>query len=142
MGTLTCLIGNTVPFHWGFSEQHTFEEVKQLVSKAKNHHWVLLNYLPGADPIWMVTNGCTTGILGLISQGNEWKTARISAFYSTKLNPMQQKYPVHEMKMLAGVEMMLQYKDLLLGARFKWITDHKGLTYLLNQKNLLGLQAH
>ena len=27
------------------------------------------------------------------------------------------------------------------GAHFKWVTDHKGLTHLLNQKNLSGRQA-
>ena len=89
----------------------------------------------------MVTDGCTTEILGLISQGSEWKTAKISAFYSAKLNPMQQNYPVHEIKMLVEVKTMLQYKHLLLGARFKWIMDHKGLIYLLDQKNLSGQQA-
>ena len=31
--------------------------------------------------------------------------------------------------------------DILQGAKFKWLTDHKGLTHLLNQKNLSGRQA-
>jgi RNase H-like domain found in reverse transcriptase len=36
---------------------------------------------------------------------------------------------------------MLRHSDILQGARFKWVTDHKGLTHLLNQKNLSGRQA-
>ena len=36
---------------------------------------------------------------------------------------------------------MLRHVDILQGAKFKWLTDHKGLTYLLNQKNLSGRQA-
>jgi Integrase zinc binding domain/RNase H-like domain found in reverse transcriptase len=43
--------------------------------------------------------------------------------------------------MLAGVETMLRHKDVLQGVHFKWITDHKGLIYLLNQKSLSGRQA-
>ena len=65
----------------------------------------------------------------------------ISAFYSAKLNPAQQNYPVHEIEMLAGVETMLRHADILQGTKFKWLTDHKGLTHLLNQKNLSGRQA-
>ena len=45
--------------------------------------------------------------------------------------------------MLAGIETMLRHADLLQGAQFQWLTqaDHKGLTHLLNQKNLSGRQA-
>ena len=89
----------------------------------------------------MITDGCSTGISGLVSQGNDWKTAKIAAFYSAKLNPAQQNYPVHEIEMFAGVETMLRHINILQGVRFKWLTDHKGLTYLLNQKNLSGRQA-
>lgn len=31
--------------------------------------------------------------------------------------------------------------DILQGAQFQWLMDHKGLTYLVNQKNLSGRQA-
>ena len=43
--------------------------------------------------------------------------------------------------MLAGVETMLRHKDILQGIHFTWITDHKGLIYLLNQKLVSGRQA-
>ena len=88
-------------------------------------------------------DGCATGISGLVSQGDDWKKSKIAAFqvYSAKLNPAQQNYPVHEIEMLAGVETMFRHADILQGAKFKWHTDHKGLTYLLNQKNLSGRQA-
>jgi hypothetical protein len=82
----------------------------------------------------MITDGCSTGISGLISQGEDWKNARVAAFYSAKLNPAQQNYPVHEIEMLTGVETMLQNTDVLQGTKFKWLTDHKGLIYLLNQR--------
>lgn len=86
-------------------------------------------------------DGCSTGISGLVSQGADWKTARIAAFYSEKLNSAQQNYPVHEIELLAGIEMMLRHVDILQGVQFQWLTDHKGLTHLLNQKNLSGRQT-
>lgn len=90
----------------------------------------------------MITDGCSTGIAGVVSQGEDWKTAKIAAFYSAKLNPAQQNYPVHEIEMLAGVETMLRHQDILQGVKFKWVTDHKGLIYLLHQKNLSKRQVH
>jgi RNase H-like domain found in reverse transcriptase/Integrase zinc binding domain/Reverse transcriptase (RNA-dependent DNA polymerase)/Retroviral aspartyl protease/Zinc knuckle len=141
MGILSAVTGDSVPFRWGYTEQRAFEDVKMLVHQAREHHRVPLNYQKGAPTIWMITDGCATGISGLISQGDDWKTSKVAAFYSAKLNPAQQNYPVHEIEMLAGVETMLRHTDILQGTKFKWLTDHKGLIHLLNQKNLSGRQA-
>jgi len=141
MGVLSAITGDTVPFRWGYTEQRAFDEVKALVHHAREHRRVPLDYLEGAPTIWMITDGCSTGISGLISQGNDWRTAKVAAFYSAKLNSAQQDYPVHEIEMFAGTETMLRHVDILQGAKFKWLTDHKGLIYLLNQKNLSGRQA-
>ena len=132
MGILSSITGDTVPFHWGHTEQRAFDEVKALVHRAREHRRVPLNYSAKAPPIWMVTDGCSTGISGLVSQGEDWKTANITAFYSAKLNPAQQNYPVHEIEMLAGIETMIRHADILQSVRFKWLMDHKGLIYLLN----------
>ena len=91
--------------------------------------------------MWLVTDGCSMGISGLVSQGKGWKMANIAAFYSTKLNMAQHNYPVHEIEMLAGIEMMLRHKDILQGVQFKWVTDYEGLIYLLNQKSISSRQA-
>ena len=112
-----------------------------LVHHVRENHRVPLDYSEGASPVWMITDGCSTGVSGLVSQGDDWKTARIAAFYSAKLNAAQQNYPVHEIEMLAGVETMLRHVDILQGVNFRWSTDYKGLIYLLNQKNLSGRQA-
>ncbi|CAA7268127.1 unnamed protein product [Cyclocybe aegerita] len=141
MGVLSALTGDTVPFRWTFTEQRAFEDVKQLVHGACGHSHVPLTYAPDAQPIWMVTDGSATGISGIVSQGADWKTAKVAAFYSAKLNSAQQNYAVHEIEMLAGIETMLRHQDILQGTKFKWLTDHKGLIHLLNQKNLSGRQA-
>ena len=88
-----------------------------------------------------MSDACINGIVGVIAQGRDWKTARIAAFCSTKMTSTQQNYPVHEQEMLAGVEGMLCYHNILQGTRFMWLTDHKGLIHLYKQKNLSGRQA-
>jgi hypothetical protein len=141
MSVLFGITGDAVPFRWGYTQHRAFDEVKRLVQSTRDHSRKPLIYSNNAPQIWMVTDGCTTGVAGLISQGPEWKSAKIAAFYSAKLNSAQQNYPVHEIEMLAGVETMLRHRDILQGAQFIWITDHKGLIHLLRQKDLSGRQA-
>ena len=141
MGIFSSITGDAVPFCQGYTEQRAFNDVKSLVHQTREHHRVLLDYSKYAPPIWMVMDSCSTGITGVISQRHDWKTVKIVAFYSAKLNSTQQNYPVHEIEMLAGVEMMLHHADILQGATFQCLTDHKGLTHLLNQKNLSRRQA-
>ncbi|KAF5353903.1 hypothetical protein D9756_007285 [Leucocoprinus leucothites] len=78
---------------------------------------------------------------GVISQGEEWKEGRVAAFFSAKLKPAQQNYPVHEIELLAGYETTLRRRNILYGTHFRWYTDHKGLIHLLKQQNLSGRQA-
>ena len=140
MGILSALTGDATPFRWTHTEQRAFDDMKSLVHAVRHHRRRPLDYSVDAPQIWMVTDGCASGISGVVSQGENWQSARVAAFYSAKLNPAQQNYPVYEIEMLAGVEMMLRHQDLLQGVKFKWVTDHKGLTHLLNQKNLSGRQ--
>ena len=137
MGVLSSLTGDMVPFCWGYAEQQAFDEVKDLVHWVHDHCRVPLNYDERAPPIWMVIDGFS----GLVSQGDNWKMAHIVALFSAKLSATQENYAVHKIEMLAGVETMLRHVNILQGAKFKWLTDHKGLIYLLNQKNLTGWQA-
>ena len=141
LGVLSAITGDKVPFRWTHTEQRAFEEVKDLLHAARNHSRRPISYNTDAPQVWMITDGCLTGISGVISQGEDRKTASVAAFYSAKLNNAQKNYPVHEIEMLAGVETMLRHKDILQGVHFVWITDHKGLIHLLNQKSLSSRQA-
>ena len=95
-----------------------------------------------APPVWFLTDACLNSIAGVVTQGTDWKSAKVAVFLSTKLNTTQQNYPVHEQEMLTGVEGMLHHQDILQGAKFVWLTDHKRLIHLCNQKNLSGWQVH
>lgn len=141
MGILHTLTGDTVPFRWDHTHQRAFKDIKRLTVQCCDHHRRPLEYGQDHKPINVITDGCVTGIAGVVSQGKDWKNAKIAAFYSAKLNSAQQNYPVHEIEMLAGVETMLRHCDILQGVRFTWYTNHKGLVHLMNQKALSGRQA-
>ena len=105
------------------------------------HSRVPLEYSNDRDPIWVMTDACGNGIGGVIAQGQEWKSARVAALYSAKMSSAQRNYSVHEQELLAGVETMLRHRDILQGVPFTWVTDHKSLTHILDQKGLSGRQA-
>jgi hypothetical protein len=126
MGLLHSLTSDSVPYRCGFTHQRAFEDIKLSVDETKNHHRKALDYRKDAPTIWLVTDGCSSGIAGIVFQGEDWKNANVAAFFSAKLNAAQQNYPVHEIEMLAGVEAMLGHQDILQGCKCVWITDHKG----------------
>jgi len=141
MGVLHELTSDLIPFRWTYTYQRAFEDVKRLATVCWDHHRKPLNYDPSTLPINVVTDGCGTGIAGVVSQGKNWKTADVAIFYSIKLNSAQQNYSIHEIEMLASVKTMLRHHDILQGVKFHWFTDHKGLVHLLKQKNLSRRQA-
>jgi hypothetical protein len=141
MAVLHGLMGDMVPLWWEYLHQHTFEDVKELISRGCGHCCVPLKYGLDEQPVFFVTDDSATGIAGAVLQGPDWKTGKVAAFFSAKLNSAEKDYPVHEIEMLAGVEAMIHHWDILQGVHFIWITDHKGLIHLVNQKNLLGCQA-
>jgi len=141
MGLLHGLCGGTVPFRWSETHQRAFEQIKEFTHSAREKHRMPLDYSDTAPPINMVTDASSSGISGVISQGKDYKTAKVAALYSAKLNSAQQNYPVHELEMFAGVETMRRHREILLGTHFRWFTDHRSLERLLTQLNLSGRQA-
>lgn len=118
LGVLAEASAESRPFRWTFT-----------------HCRVPLDYNPGHDPIWVMTDACGNGIGGVVAQGPNWQQSKVAAFYSAKMSAAQRNYPVHEQELLAGVETMLRHRDILQGIHFTWVTDHKSLTYLLEQKD-------
>ncbi|EUC63109.1 DNA/RNA polymerase, putative, partial [Rhizoctonia solani AG-3 Rhs1AP] len=140
MGVLSKRATHT-PWSWGPSDQRAFQETKDIVSKWRAHHRVALDYSTGAHPIYLVTDASYTGASGFVCQGESLENAKVAAFWSGKFKPAQQNYPVHEQELLAVVESLKKFKNLLHGVKFIIKTDHKGLTFLMSQKGASPRQA-
>ena len=62
-------------------------------------------------------------------------------YWSRKLLPAEQNYPVHERELLALVEMVDRFGHLLRGVAFTAWTDHRALKWIQTQPNLSYRQA-
>lgn len=141
MGTLTPLTGKNRPWRWEATEQRAFEDIKNKVLAWRDQHRVALDYKSGAPTINLVTDASLTGASGFISQGNELPNSQVVAFWSGKFNSAQQNYPVHELELLAIVESLKRFRNMLHGTRFRICTDHKALQHFMNQKTLSSRQS-
>ena len=85
---------------------------------------VLLAYPDFSKTFEIHTDASATQLGAVISQeGNP------IAFYSRKLNPAQTRYTTTERELLAIVETLKEFKNILLGQSIRVYTDHKNLTY-------------
>ncbi|KAG8734303.1 hypothetical protein FRC10_011771 [Ceratobasidium sp. 414] len=141
MGVLSRRASATQTWRWEATEQRAFSEIQRIVSDHKDLNRVALDYSPGAPPINLTTDACCTGASGVVSQGEDLKTAKIVAFWSGKFTATQQNYPVHEQELLAIKESLERFKNLLQGVKIRVFTDHKALEFFHTQKKLSARQT-
>ena len=119
LAPLTALTSKEAKWEWTNVHQTAFDNMKKLVARE-----VLLSYPNFNDVFEIHTDASATQLGAVISQ----KGSPI-AFYSRKLNPAQTRYTTTERELLAIVETLKEFRNILLGQRIRVYTDHKNLTY-------------
>ena len=93
--------------------------MKKIISRE-----TLLSYPDFNQPFDIHTDASKTQMGAVISQNN-----KPIAFYSRKLNSAQRNYTTTEKELLAIVETLKAFRNILLGQSITVYTDHKNLTY-------------
>jgi hypothetical protein len=114
------------PWRWDSIHQQAFENVKAAIAKE-----TVLAYPDFLNPFEIYMDASSTQLGAVITQDN-----RPIAFFSRKLSKMQQKYSVMEIELLAIVETLKEFKEMVCGQDVKVYTDHKNLT-----RDALGLTS-
>jgi hypothetical protein len=116
---LTALVSKNAKWQWTDVVQNTFDTMKRVISRE-----VLLLYPDFSKTFVIHTDASNTQLGAVISQDN-----RPIAFYSFKLNLAQTRYTTTERELLAIVETLKEFRNILLGQRIQIHTDHRNLTY-------------
>ncbi len=114
------------PWRWESIHQQAFDNVKATIAKEG-----VLAYPDFTKPFKIYTDASTMQLGEVITQGD-----RPIAFFSRKLFEVQSKYSVTEIKLLAIVETLKEFRGMLWGQTIKVYTDHKNLT-----RGALGLTS-
>ena len=118
LAPLSALTSDTAKWEWTDVHRTSFRKIKEMLSKE-----VLLTYPNFNEPFDIHTDASNLQLGTVISQ----KGVPI-AFYSRKLNNVQRNYTTTERELLAIVETLKEYRNILLVQQIKVFTDHKNLT--------------
>ena len=119
LSPLAALTSKEVKWEWKEEHQKAFDTMKKILSRE-----TLLAYPNFNLPFEIHTDASAYQLGAVISQNN-----RPIAFYSRKSNPAQQRYTTTERELLAIVETLKEFKNILIGQQIRVYTDHKNLTY-------------
>ena len=134
---MTILTGKNTPFVWGPEQQSAFDTLKkEICTEGK----ALRRPDPARDFI-LHTEFSKQGISAVLGQkyvdGNEYIVATISR----SLNKHEQNYYSYQGEALAAVWGCRSFRHHLLGVKFRLVTDHPPLLYLMSAPNLVGQHA-
>ena len=119
MAPLTSLCSSKTIFKWTPECQAAFNKTKAAISRQ-----VTLVYPDYTKPFHIHTDSSKFQLGGVISQEN-----KPLAFYSRKLNQAQLNYSTIEQELLSIVEILREFRDILLGHNIVICTDHKNLSF-------------
>jgi hypothetical protein len=113
------MTSKNVKFVWMDVHQKAFEDIKKIICRE-----VMLTFPDFSKPFHIYTDASDIHLGAVITQDN-----KPSAFYSRKLNSAQKRYTTGEQELLAIVETVREFRNILLGYKIIVHTDHKKITY-------------
>jgi len=118
---------------WDDACEQAFQTLKQQLTQSP-----ILAIANPEKPYTVTTDASDLAIGGILSQ-----EGHPIAFYSRKLSPAEQNYPVHEKEELAIVNALREWRRYLEGCthQVQIITDHQSLRFLQTQPSLSRRQA-
>jgi len=127
------LMKENVEFKWSNNEKRAFNELKSRLCTTP----VLVHYDEHADTE-LRTDASLVGIGAILYQlqrNNKWHPIE---YASRLLNDAEKRYTVTEQECLAVVYGLNKFRQYLVGMKFKLVTDHIAIKWLMTKKILPG----
>ncbi|CAB0032547.1 unnamed protein product [Trichogramma brassicae] len=115
---------------WSAQADEAFERIKQAMVSAVRSAF----YHPG-QPLALHTDASNTAIGAALSQRHADDDWTPLGFFSQKLSPTQQRYSTYDRELLAIFEAIKYFQRILEGRSFTIMTDHRPLSFALEQKS-------
>ena len=123
------LLKKDANFEWTDAQENAFQHLKsKLISRP------ILQYPDFSKEFVLTTDASNLGLGAVLSQGPVGKDLPV-AYASRSLNSAETHYTTSEKELLAVVWATKYFRPYLYGRRFKVVSDHKPLVWVMNVKD-------
>lgn len=123
---------NNKKFNWNEEANMSFEKLKTALTSEP-----VLTCPDYSQPFTIQCDASDQGIGGVLVQG-DGPNEKIIAYMSEKLSSAQRKYQTTERECLAVIRSIEKFRPYIEGVKFKVISDHASLQWLMNLKDPSG----
>jgi hypothetical protein len=115
-----------IKFECTYECEDTFNLLKELITSEP-----FLKIFDPNESFVVCTNACKEGLGGFLTQNGH-----VIGYESIKLTEHEWNYATHELELAAIVHTLNMWRHYLMQKRFELITNHCGMKYIFEQKNL------
>lgn len=123
------LLKKDTKFEWTQAQENAFQHLKSKFMKQP-----ILQYPDFSKEFVLTTDASNHGLGAVLSQGQVGKDLPV-AYASHSLNQVESHYTTSEKELLAIVWATKYFRPYLYGRRFKVVSDHKPLVWIMNVKD-------
>jgi len=126
---LTALCSPRARFHWGETEQRSFDALKRALTAAP-----VLRVWDSSRATRLITDASELAVGSILEQPDDQGAWHPVAFESRKLTIQERSYPPHRLELLAVVHSLRAFRPYLLDKPFELHTDNASLQWLNRQR--------
>jgi len=119
-----------VPFIWQSEQQIAFVAIKNIY---KNQPF--LCFFDPSLETELRTDASLRGLGGALMQKHNEQFLPVG-YFSRLLIDSEKRYAIYDLEILAAVESVQYFNDLLLGHYFKLVVDNRAVSFIMNKKDL------
>jgi site-specific DNA-cytosine methylase len=131
---MTRLLHKDQPWNWDADAQAAYRRLKELMTEPGR----VLRPINKDRPLILHTDWSNHGIGAVLGQVDDDGLEYLCACASRSLNKHEKNYPSYKGELLALAWAVRSFRTHLHGTKFKLVTDHQPLTWLMKAQDLTG----